>query len=369
MHVRSRIHPMGRLLEFDRLAGPERDGRGGRGGPLGDDSSDRAAGAVVASADDKLIVAVSGALLLLVGASAAWAAVRHELAPKAPAAMAVGVVLLCTLTLSRSTGALARAIGPVLLVHLVFWVAQFVLVEAGGEYLDFTGLVSDNAARHQTYAYAFGLQGALDRCTGLYAEPADYAVAVFLMVSARASTQGWAMRPLDFAAAATMFLSLSVTGVALGLALLAVDATALGLGRARRIASIGCAALGLPLLYGANAAYIVGRVTEVDRDGSANDRLSGLVAVSMDDWSTFLFGRGVGTYSLGFGRGSGLVDSLLYFGAAGTTLLLACFALMLLRRGTRNWRAAVLWAASLGVAPLQTNLFWWMWGACLCAAA
>jgi hypothetical protein len=314
------------------------------------------------------ILAAAG-LTIVVLVSALWGSTQHEIQAKAPAGMLLGIGLMAVVLVSGVHKELQRALTAVLVAHVGFWVVQCLVCRATRTYLDFTGWLSNNEARYEAYAYAFGYQGPIVRGTGLFAEPAAYSTFIYMAIAARMSTSGFRLRALDWAAIATMLGSFSMSGVILALLLVIVASTSASTpGRALGYGA-GTAALGGTVLYGFASTYVVGRLSGIDHDNSAVARFGGVSVVESADWATFLFGRGAGTYYHGAGRGSGIVDSLLYFGVVGTGVWLVIFGGLFIACGGPWWRKALLWSATLGAAPLQTNPFWWVWTACMVAAA
>ncbi len=314
-----------------------------------------------------LQLGVFGALLTC--ASAVWASetFRERLALKAPIGILYGLLIVFLFGSRKNAATDARkAVTYLLAAHVTFWCVQGALAYTTGDYLDFTGMFSDNPARYVAYIHTGAFAGTFTRGTGLFAEPSAYSAFVFMAVGARLAGCGFKLHPLDWLAGATMIGSMALSGLVLATLLLIVSSLASG--RWKLASVVSCTAGALYWFGTGGADYVLERTREIDKDGSADARfISMWDYVSGQDTAGLLLGSGLGGYSWKIGRGSGVGDLLVYMGAIGALLFLGLFGAAFVTRRA-GWYTFALWLATLGLAPVTTEPFWWAWSGLMIAS-
>jgi hypothetical protein len=261
-------------------------------------------------------------------------------------------------------GALHRAMTALLVAHVGFWLLQFAVWHLAGVYLAPTEWLSDNETRHATYAYSLGYHGSIERCTGAFTEPAVYSSFVYLAVCARVARLR-RLGLLDWIAILTVLGSASLGGAMLMAVAVAIAATSVASRRGMAAGLAGACAMAVVVAVLQTTTYFTGRLEAIDADSSAGSRfVNGWEYLAHAGTTEWVIGRGIGAYAPWLARGSGLLDLVLYTGAAGTACVLGAVATLFVHRRA-GWRPLLMWTASLAAAPLSTNPFWWMWTAML----
>ncbi len=258
----------------------------------------------------------------------------------------------------------------ILVFHISFFLIQFLIYVITKNYVDLIQPITGVPTRH--IIALSGMDLPLDRCSGLFGEPAIYSTNIYFYVTARMILAGNRLKWIDLVALATMIISASLTGVLLACLVLAVAIfRALGLSRSMLLFGIigFVAAVGLESIGGISFVdVIVTRIAAPAADTSTRERFS-------DTFKTYgelpesaqIFGIGLGNVDMAVGRlinaellPNGVIELLSYFGIVGGALVVIMFVYLLRIRRVPN----LLWLIVLAMLPggtFFTILMWWFW--------
>ena len=307
--------------------------------------------------------------------SAIWGLIAYGSGSvKGALGMALGTLILTVVLYQEDNPEYREAIFKfctrILVFHLVFWTIQFTVYILGNTYVDLIQPITGVPTRHTIGAGGIDLN--LDRCSGLFGEPAIYATNIYFFVTARLIWTGLRPKLLDFLALGTMFASLSVTGILLGILVVVVYfVKALGHIRSSLLVTtvIGIAGLCVATLTGGEVLDLaIARLTAPSNDSSTHERF-------VDTLNTFqnlpesaqIFGIGVGNVEMAEGRlvnsilvPNGVMELLTYFGLIGLAVVIVLYVSLLRLRRVPVY----LWLFLLAMLPggtFFTISMWWLW--------
>ncbi|NDA64869.1 MAG: hypothetical protein EBX50_23015, partial [Chitinophagia bacterium] len=235
----------------------------------------------------------------------------------------------------------------IIVVHVCYFILQMAYYYISGEVLNIYG--------------GFGLEpralSSIFRPTGLYLEPASYAVSMLMLLALRAL---FLDKPdaLFYVAIGTVVLSLSIWGILASsiFLLFAVRASPLV------ILSILVGLVLCVILFSDNQfiisifdAFFFPRIQDFGNDNSAVDRYGGLMDLMNLSWNS-IFGMGVSNEYHIFGS-SGLSFIVAAGGLVGLIIFLSLLAL--LNQGSQVFIKLALLVIFLTAAPMWNTFFWW----------
>ena len=262
----------------------------------------------------------------------------------------IGILLLAVLhSWALSPLRTVRVIDALIVLHAFALMLQALVFLIQGSVLNYHGLFGDEPR----------VLGRLFRPSGLFLEPAHFALFIYLLLAVRLRLRralGWA----GVIGVASVVMSLSLFGILATTLLCAfyywrtpafwwftiLTAVVVGLNTDR-------------LLDSRATAFVLDRLATLTEDPSALQRFSGFAAIVNDLTSRpgFLIGRGFSNDYERYGQ-NGLAFLLNGIGFVGTLLFVTLFTVM---AGPRRFWAMVVLAVALGAAPRWTIWFWWVW--------
>lgn len=272
---------------------------------------------------------------------------------KAALSLCFGIVILTIfLAIPISHGDLRRLIRPILILHSSFLIFQYVWSIYYGDFLSPFNLLDREVRAFSTYV----------RYTGLFLEPADYAITVALLLALYLRDRF----DIDFVTIITLLsiiISKSLSGIAVATAMI----FCLALRNRAPIRWVVVLSIGIVFLFiyasVSTDGYFVDRLVNLDTDESANVRLP--------DWQELMH-RMNGDIYLWFGNGVGYDYDYLGHNSFGflfyTMGLFGFFVFVgsICWIGRPAWlNTAFLLLLSLTLAPIWGQMFWWMWLALL----
>ena len=246
-----------------------------------------------------------------------------------------------------------------LAIHLFFWTVQILYWAATGVFIDYIEPITHSSSRN---VYGAG-ELVLFRFTGLYAEPAIYALFVFMGLSIRLLASDFKLNFFDLGLILSTFISLSILGIFFILILLGVYLVGSRNWKAF-LAVASLLALGIGFLYLGNTPiteYIVTRTFSPASDSSGKDRfVDGFTEFFNSPEVEIIFGKGIGNYDRITQAGNGFAYLLQFMGIFGLTLLFALLSAVFAMHRTKFY-APFLILLSLVGAPIPTYSYWWFW--------
>lgn len=129
--------------------------------------------------------------------------------------------LLRSIVIIESPHVVRRAVEILLVAHLILFYLQFLVFFLTGHYIDYVQPFTGEASRYIGFDKSLGIIGGV-RPTGFYAEPSNFAGAVFFLLAALKVQDGLKVDWVVVLSLIAIFLAFSTAGLILGCALLAL---------------------------------------------------------------------------------------------------------------------------------------------------
>jgi hypothetical protein len=256
--------------------------------------------------------------------------------------------------------ALYNILGKVLLVHFLFFTAQFITFNTSGYYVDYVEPFTGEESR---YLGTGALTGQA-RCTGLTVEPAMYCLVISIIVLSRLSIGG-KLKLIDFFGLLSSFLSFSASGMVYCILFIIVNILFFNKNIFNKVLVLCFLVVLFWVIFVFFGDYYLGyyesRFLNLETDVSGQDRwVVGVEYFLNQKLVTQLFGLGIGNIFGDNTRGSGLTSIFTTLGFVFTILFAVSVIFILIRKKVKISIFILYAILLLGAIPINILMFWFL---------